>query len=275
MFDLILLASAMAIAALPKAEAPPATVSEPQAIEDPPRFEFRVQHLQMSATVQFDEQGKPRHNPGNLMMNILVTYSGDVFPSSYRDFKVDRITTSAGEALQVNATHRRTQMINNAMARQARPTQFHLSLSTPMPKWSAARLSEIAGSVQIDCGTGPVQQIVLGTIKQIEGQRIALDGLPDCDLTLRRQGDSQIVIDASAAAARQLRGVTFLDAEGKPLQCNGWGQHGDTPRWTFHVKAGDDATVQIEIHPHSRTLDVPFLIRDVELPRLPGGGRIG
>jgi hypothetical protein len=242
---------------------------------DDPKFEAVVQMIQASSSIQFDERGQARHQQGYLSFMINLNHANDVFPTSYDNLKFDRVVMSTGEHLQVHPIAGQRNMLAQAVMRQAgaRQNPVRLQLRTSMPTWAATRVSEISGTVRVECAFGEPIQAVVGVMKEIEDKTVAVEGMPEIELTVTRQ-NNQLIVTGNAQSQRLLRSMAFFDAEGREIQASGWAQHqaGQLPRWTFNVKMPDDGTVRVELLPRSRVVDVPILLQHIEMPVLPGGG---
>lgn len=243
-------------------------------------FRFRVQAIHLNSLVQLDANGRARHQNGTMTIALLVQHDPSVFASAFRDLTIDQVVTSAGEQLSVDLTNFRAQSLNRQVLHPAdanRPTQFNLSLVTPLPQWPATRLRSLVGSLIVDCGVGEPRVITLGRIRDMIGRDVDIHEVPGCRVVITQHNDSQVHMTGSPTAATLIRQIRFLDAEGNPIRGHGWSHHqpGDAARWIFSIKAPEDATVQVEIYPASRSVTVPMILDDIEMPRMVGARRFG
>ena len=258
-------------AAPPDPGAGPAAPAQP----DLPEVRYRPQSMQFNSYVSFDEQGNAVGQNVNLTLSISFDWDGTrASVMKWQNLIIKRVLTSTGESLDPIDTPRGDGTVwrNFGPGNNQERSNFNLSLQLPLPARHAQQLTVVEGAVDLTMGVGPLREAILGPISEVEGKVVRINGIDNSRITVRRIADDKqprVRLEVGQELLNLLADAQFLDAAGVSMQARGWGggNNGGVYYREFRMDMPDTGSVRLLLFSELRTLTLPFILRDVPMPR--------
>lgn len=115
----------------------PAVDAVPEAVlpDAPMVLEARPSSVQLSQSVNFDQDGNVNHESNSLSINLNLFYDDAIQPMAYGDLVLTRAITSSGEQLEFDPeqNNRRARRIHGNRQQNGRP-YFNSYFNLPVPE---------------------------------------------------------------------------------------------------------------------------------------------
>lgn len=231
-----------------------------------PVFKIRPSSLQFSSYVNFDEEGKPNNIQQNGYLQVHVVCPTGVAPTVYRDAQLLEMVTDTGARIGGTSDKQ-----NGTLGEfSERAAEFGIGFRLPLLPSGTRQLKVVTGKFTIRYGVGELRQVELGTLQQIDGKKVRIDGLErPLTVTVRRQDrNNRVQVEAPTEDGPLIAEVRFYTPESREVQSRsqGWGSNNDTVYRMVSVKATNDVRVVLGVYPKLEDLVVPFALQDLPVP---------
>jgi len=233
--------------------------------------QFWPNSISFRSYLHFDEQGEVRSQQHSLDLNVQVSCPQDLGVMGYRVAGIDKAVTSAGEALEAKQPNHFGDRFQRMRHHGNGPMRFNIGVNLPLPTKRALRLKEVSGRVRFSVADGPRRKAVLDPVKKYVNKRIHINDFDGSRLRVEREGDGQVKVTMNNNLMSLFEEAKFHDADGRSLDTRGWGSgsRGDTQYRSYRVSLPEDGRVVLYYYTNKREVELPFVVKDVPLPKPP------
>lgn len=231
-------------------------------------------NFNLTRSISFDEAGDPQHRNNQLSINFRCFYETPSTPLSYRDMEIISVITSAGEELEIdpNQQRRHQQNIQPNRQRNGKP-YFDMYLNVPAPMRHAELIREVRGTLKMELSRGPERVLRFSPVSKYLGKRFRVTDMDDSPMSMKwidAQDNQPAMIEWTFARSIEplVQEVKFYRRNGAEFEANqrGGGGNNDTRSQRFAVGPADDVIMVVRLFRQTRTVEVPFVARDLPLP---------
>lgn len=248
--------------------------AEPVAGADDVVLNLVPSNFSLNRSISFDENGEPQHRNNQLSINFRCFYETPSTPLSYRDMQITSVITSAGEELEIdsNRQRRHQQNIQPNRQRNGKP-YFDMYLNLPAPVRHAELIREVRGTLKMELSRGPERVLRFSPVSKYLGKRFRVTDMGDSPMSMKwidAENNQPATIEWTFARSIEplVQEVKFYRRNGVEFEANqrGGGGNNDTRSQRFAVGPADDVIMVVRLFRDTRTVEVPFVARDLPLP---------
>lgn len=279
---LVLMLSSLAAAqqppAPPVAQAPAAPPAAPAPANNngPIRVKLLPQAINTNSFMNFDANGHVQNENSNFNINLWVAAENATIIGC-KNVQFTRIVTDTGEELKPMMQPGNLELGNNDPFltinngdQDPGAGRYSLSLTINPPLRPCRAIAEITCTAEVEAAAGPLRQAIIEPVKQFEGKRVGITGVPDTSFTFSREAGN-VHVGVSHRLWSLLTKVRFTDNLGTAFNVNGSG--GDNGNIMINrqleLHLPDDGRVILELYTQIRTEKVTMTLKNMPLP---GGG---
>lgn len=237
-------------------------------------LEARPSSVQVSRSVNFDQDGNIRNEHDSLSVNLNIIYDDAIRPVAYGDLELTRVITSSGERLDFDPdqNNRGARRIHRNRQQDGRPF-FNSYFNLPVPEQPCESIRLIEGRVTLTLPHGEIKQAALAPWSRFVDRRVRVTNVPGSIIVLRKQENGNVKIEFDRALDQQVTEVVFVDGKNAPLEARqqGSGSGGSLAYRYYAVDVPDDGGVWVRLYPQTRQQRASFAARGVPMP----GGAAG
>ncbi len=226
--------------------------------------------LSINTSINFDLEGQQTNSNVNANLSLTVRYTADIAPLRYSNFRITRVVTTGGVAIDLPADPQHRSSGTVSRNNQNQGGNFYLHTQMPPPPRDAQAYELIEGSFELVAAAGEAQDAVLAPLEKFEGIWIGIEGIEDSKLKLNRPGN-KVKITMNPATFDRLDRVEFFSPQGQ-ISPNGWSgsSNNDEVSRTYNLTLPDNGRIVMWFYPNVTTLTVPVRIRGLTLPERAG-----
>lgn len=234
-------------------------------------FEFRPSNVQLSTSVNFDQEGRINNSNSSLSIGFRVKYDSNAQPVVVRNIQATSVVTDARETLTGNSRGYEQTLFawENSSNRNERQ-EFHLHMSFSAPKRPAKSIRQISGTMEVVCASGEPAEAVLKPFSDYEGKRITFKDMPGMFITFSREergNQKQTKVEMPTQFKPHIARIMFYDNAGRELNYRGWGggSNNNTEYRNLNIDMPADGQVRVQLYPVVESRLVPFEVLDIPL----------
>lgn len=232
-------------------------------------LEARPASVQLSRSVNFDQDGNISNEHNSLSINLNIVYDDAIRPVAYGDLELTRVITSSGERLDFDPDQnsRGARRIHRNRRQDGRPF-FNSYFNLPVPERPCESIRLIEGQMTLTLPHGEIKQATLAPWSRFVDQRVRVTNVPGSMIVLRKQENGNVKIEFDRALDQQVTEVVFVDGKNAPLEARqqGSGSGGSLAYRYYAVDVPDDGGVWVRLYPQTRQQRASFAARDVPMP---------
>lgn len=254
-----------------------------------PKISLVPERIEQLGDLQFDDQGRPERESRTLTITMRPVVPEGVSVVSWGEPRLESAVAGNGDQLtlapaavdgdavdfnrRVFRMNRQVRVANFAMNGFALPEEE--SLQPPLvlrlvpPQRPAFTIDRLVGTVPVTWRVGPAEEAAFKPMStQPIDKPMPVPGVTDGTLTIVSRDAQQVVLRWSDAVEARMAGVRFEDADGAGLATRGSGtsSRNGVVDHSYRVALPDGGAVVLQLHPESKTADLPLLIEQLPLP---------
>ncbi|MBB6431661.1 hypothetical protein [Algisphaera agarilytica] len=260
----------------PNENAPAEAEPFADALAEDPGIELNLvpSNFNLNRSISFDDQGEPRHRNNQLSINFRCFYETDTKPLSYRDIEITSVITSAGEELEVdpNRQNRHQQQIHANRQRNGKP-YFDIYVNLPAPSRHADEITELRGKLKMELSQGPERVLRFSPLSDYVDKKFRVTDMDDSPMSIsliEAHNNQPAMIEWRYARSIEplIQEIKFYRRNGVEFEANRHGGNSDNTSRSqrFSVGPADDVIMVVRLFRQTRTVEVPFVVRDMPLP---------
>ena len=234
----------------------------------------------------FNDKGNTQQSRNRMSMYFQAVVTSERKVLAYRDRGVDRLRDGWDRELTLPDPSRRAKagwtlvQANRRGGGDDAKVQFSFGFNTEAPGKDVRVLSEVGGQIELLVSEGELRAIRLTPLGDFLGKRLRVRDMNDLRLRVRRADDGGkrgVQLSMPTDRMPQIREVRFFAADGQALpggDSSGQRRQGNLETRTYRGTPPDTATMEIQVYPGVKTMEMSWTVRDVPLPASEDAGPV-